>query len=79
MVFQPHLYCRTATFADGVRRGADLADEVVVLDVYGAREEPLPGVSGALVAQSVTKPVHYQPDMSRVGRQVAALRCPVTW
>ncbi|MFE3024136.1 UDP-N-acetylmuramate--L-alanine ligase, partial [Nocardia tengchongensis] len=49
---------------------------VVVLDVYGAREEPLPGVNGALVAASVTKPVHYQPDMSRVGKQVGALARP---
>ncbi|MFI6869587.1 UDP-N-acetylmuramate--L-alanine ligase [Nocardia sp. NPDC050406] len=76
VVFQPHLYSRTATFATEFGAALDLADEVVVLDVYGAREEPLPGVNGALVAQAVTKPVHYQPDMSRVGRQVAALARP---
>nr|WP_245719983.1 UDP-N-acetylmuramate--L-alanine ligase [Nocardia uniformis] len=76
VVFQPHLYSRTATFAAEFGAALGLADEVVVLDVYGAREEPLPGVNGALVAQSVTKPVHYQPDMSRVGRQVAALARP---
>lgn len=76
VVFQPHLYSRTATFATAFAEALDLADEVMVLDVYGAREEPLPGVSGALVAQSVTKPVHYQPNLSRVGRQVAALTQP---
>ncbi|MFB8004615.1 UDP-N-acetylmuramate--L-alanine ligase [Nocardia sp. NPDC056000] len=76
VVFQPHLYSRTATFATEFGTALSLADEVVVLDVYGAREEPLPGVNGALVANSVTKPVHYQPDMSRVGRQVAALARP---
>ncbi|WP_306358908.1 MULTISPECIES: UDP-N-acetylmuramate--L-alanine ligase [unclassified Nocardia] len=76
VVFQPHLYSRTATFATKFGAALDLADEVVVLDVYGAREEPLPGVNGALVAQAVTKPVHYQPDMSRVGRQVAGLARP---
>lgn len=76
VVFQPHLYTRTATFAQEFAAALDLADEVVVLDVYGAREEPLPGVSGALVAQSVTKPVHYQPDLSKVGRQVAGLSQP---
>ncbi|NMN94894.1 UDP-N-acetylmuramate--L-alanine ligase [Nocardiaceae bacterium YC2-7] len=76
VVFQPHLYSRTATFATEFANALDLADEVVVLDVYGAREEPLPGVNGALVARSVTKPVHYQPDLSRVGRQVAALSQP---
>ncbi len=76
VVFQPHLYSRTATFAADFGAALDVADEVVVLDVYGAREEPLPGVNGALVAQSVTKPVHYQPDMSRVGRQAAGLARP---
>ncbi|MGV9415136.1 UDP-N-acetylmuramate--L-alanine ligase [Nocardia sp. NPDC003693] len=76
VVFQPHLYSRTATFATEFGTALSLADEVVVLDVYGAREEPLPGVNGALVANSVTKPVHYQPDMSRVGKQVAGLARP---
>lgn len=73
VVFQPHLYSRTVTFATDFGAALDLADEVMVLDVFGAREEPLPGINGALVAQAVTKPVHYQPDMSRVGRQVAGL------
>lgn len=73
VVFQPHLYSRTETFAAEFGNALDLADEVVVLDVYGAREEPLPGVSGALVAQSVSKPVYYQPDLSQVPKQVAAL------
>ncbi len=76
VVFQPHLYSRTATFATEFGAALDLADEVVVLDVYGAREKPLPGVNGALVAQAVGKPVHYQPDMSRVGRQAASLARP---
>ncbi|UFT00005.1 UDP-N-acetylmuramate--L-alanine ligase [Nocardia huaxiensis] len=76
VVFQPHLYSRTATFATEFGDALSLADEVVVLDVYGAREEPLPGVNGALVASAVTKPVHYQPDMSRVGKQVGSLARP---
>jgi UDP-N-acetylmuramate--alanine ligase len=76
VVFQPHLYSRTVTFATEFGAALSLADEVVVLDVYGAREKPLPGVNGALVAQAVTKPVHYQPDMSRVGRQAASLARP---
>ena len=73
VVFQPHLYSRTATFADQFAAALDLADEVVVLDVYGAREDPVPGISGATVARSVTKPVHYQPDLSAAPRQVAGL------
>lgn len=76
VVFQPHLYSRTVTFAQEFGEALDLADEIVVLDVYGAREEPMPGVSGALVAQAVTKPVHYQPDRSQVPRQVGGLAEP---
>ena len=76
VVFQPHLYSRTETFATEFGAALDLADEVVVLDVYGAREKPRPGVSGALVAQSVSRPVHYQPDLSLVPRQVARLSRP---
>jgi len=53
VVFQPHLYSRTATFAAEFGAALSLADEVVVLDVYGAREDPEPGVTGALVADAV--------------------------
>ncbi len=76
VVFQPHLYSRTETFADEFGAALSIADEVVVLDVYGAREEPLPGVTGALVASAVTTPVNYQPDLSLVAKQVAALSAP---
>jgi UDP-N-acetylmuramate--alanine ligase len=76
VVFQPHLYSRTEAFAAEFGAALDHADEVMVLDVYGAREEPLPGVSGALVAEAVTKPVRYQPDMSQVPREVANHAAP---
>lgn len=54
-VFQPHLYSRTKAFAAGFGAALTLADEVVVLDVYPAREEPvgeLEGVSGLQVAEA---------------------------
>ncbi|MDJ0393091.1 UDP-N-acetylmuramate--L-alanine ligase [Rhodococcus sp. G-MC3] len=76
VVFQPHLYSRTENFAVEFGEALSLADEVMVLDVYGAREEPLPGVTGALVASAVTKPVNYQPDLSLVAKQVASLSAP---
>ncbi|OZC47694.1 UDP-N-acetylmuramate--L-alanine ligase [Rhodococcus sp. RS1C4] len=76
VVFQPHLYSRTETFAAEFGEALSIADEVLVLDVYGAREEPLPGVTGALVASAVTKPVIYQPDLSLVAKQVASLAEP---
>lgn len=49
-VFQPHLYSRTRDFATDFGRVLSGADLVVVLGVYAAREDPLPGVSGTLVA-----------------------------
>ncbi|HZA12783.1 UDP-N-acetylmuramate--L-alanine ligase [Mycobacterium sp.] len=71
VVFQPHLYSRTEAFADEFGRALDGADEVFVLDVYAAREQPLAGVSGATVAEHVSVPVHYVPDFSAVAGKVA--------
>jgi UDP-N-acetylmuramate--alanine ligase len=76
VVFQPHLYSRTKTFAAEFGNALDAADEVFVLDVYGAREQPLAGVSGASVVEHVTVPVHYVPDFSAVADDVAAATGP---
>ncbi|MBW4720109.1 UDP-N-acetylmuramate--L-alanine ligase [Saccharothrix sp. SC076] len=76
VVFQPHLYSRTRLFADEFGAALGLADEVVVLDVYGAREEPEPGVTGALVAGKVPLDparVHHEPSFDRVPALVAGL------
>ena len=72
VVFQPHLYSRTAAFAREFGTALDGADEVFVLDVYAAREQPMAGVSGATVAEHVSRPVHYVPDFSAVAESVAA-------
>lgn len=73
-VFQPHLYSRTRFFADEFGIALGLADEAIVLDVYGAREDPEPGVSGALVAGKVPLPadrVAYAPQRESVPALVA--------
>lgn len=75
-VFQPHLYSRTKEFAKEFGAALDAADEVFVLDVYGAREQPLAGVSGASVAEHVSAPVRYLPNFSAVPEQVAAAAGP---
>lgn len=75
-VFQPHLYSRTETFAREFGEALSNADEVFVLDVYAAREQPIAGVSGASVAEHVTVPVHYVPDFSAVAGRVAAAARP---
>jgi UDP-N-acetylmuramate--alanine ligase len=59
-VFQPHLYSRTRLFAAEFGRALAAADLVVVTDVYAAREDPEPGVDGALVAGSAR---HARPDL----------------
>jgi UDP-N-acetylmuramate--alanine ligase len=76
VVFQPHLYSRTKAFAAEFGSALDGADEVFVLDVYGAREQPLPGVSGASVAEHVSVPVHYLPDFAAVPEAVAKAAGP---
>ncbi|MFW0792888.1 UDP-N-acetylmuramate--L-alanine ligase [Gordonia sp. CPCC 205515] len=75
-VFQPHLYSRTQDFADEFAAALDLADQVVLADVYGAREQPVPGVSGATIADRVTKPVVFAPDLSALAATVADLARP---
>ncbi|HET7122149.1 MAG TPA: Mur ligase domain-containing protein [Solirubrobacterales bacterium] len=79
-VFQPHLYSRTKAFAEEFGAALALADEVVVLDVYPAREEPvgpLAGVSGLQVAQAAAErmgggPVWWLPTADNAKRALAA-------
>ncbi len=81
-VFQPHLYSRTQLLAREFGRALALADAVVVLDVYPAREraEDHPGVSGLLIAQTSAdaaagRPVYWTPsfaDAERILRGVLA-------
>lgn len=48
-IFQPHLYSRTRDFADGFAESLGLLDELILLDIYPAREEAIPGVTSALI------------------------------
>ncbi len=53
-VFQPHLYTRTRDFADEFANALSAADSLVLLDIYPAREEPIPGVSSRMIFDKVT-------------------------
>ena len=75
-VFQPHLYSRTRIFAAGFAAALGLADEALVLDVYAAREDPEPGVTGHLIAAAVPGGAHYLPDRGEVPAAVASLAKP---
>ena len=55
-IFQPHLYTRTRDFAPEFARALSLCDQVVLLDIYPAREEPIPGVTSELIYNDVTAP-----------------------
>src|SRR3712207_9177151 len=74
VAFQPHLYSRTREFAEAFGAALGLADEVVVMDVYGAREDPVPGVTGAMVADAVPLPperVLFEPSWSAAAPALA--------
>jgi UDP-N-acetylmuramate--alanine ligase len=69
-VFQPHLYSRTRDFYDEFGRAFFDADILVLTDVYPAREEPIQGVNGELIANAAKevghRHVHYVPDKAAV-------------
>jgi UDP-N-acetylmuramate--alanine ligase len=74
VAFQPHRYSRTAAFRREFGEALALADEVVVLEVYAAGEDPVPGASGAGVAAAVTLPpdrVLFEPSWSAVPARLA--------
>lgn len=54
VAFQPHLYSRTRDFADDFARALSAADSVVLLDIYPAREEPIPGVTSKIIFDKIT-------------------------
>ena len=53
-MFQPHLYTRTRDFAPQFAEALSALDELILLDIYPAREEPIPGVSSELIFKDVT-------------------------
>ncbi|WP_051515395.1 UDP-N-acetylmuramate--L-alanine ligase [Candidatus Blastococcus massiliensis] len=79
VAFQPHLYSRTREFAEGFGDALGLADDVVVMEIYGAREDPVPGVTGAMVADAVPLPaerVLFEPSWSAAAPALAARARP---
>jgi UDP-N-acetylmuramate--alanine ligase len=78
-IHQPHLYSRTQLMAaDFASTYEDLADHTVVLDVYGAREDPVPGVTGALVSARFAdqSKVDYLPDWQAAADLAASIARP---
>nr|WP_295870035.1 UDP-N-acetylmuramate--L-alanine ligase [uncultured Chitinophaga sp.] len=57
VIFQPHLFTRTRDLAEGFAESLSLADEVVLLPIYPARELPIEGVTSEILAEKITVPV----------------------
>ena len=78
-VFQPGTYSRTQTFSHEFAQALELADVAVVMDIFPAREEPIPGVTGAMIGDLVQLPpgqVVYEPRYEAVPERVASLARP---
>ena len=85
VIFQPHLYSRTVGFAAEFAEALATADVAIVLDIYGAREDPMPGVTGELIADLIPAAavaagrdceVHYLPSLAAVPAAVGGLVQP---
>lgn len=80
-IFQPHLYSRTLNLLDDFAAAFDEADLVIINDIYAAREAPVQGVDGGLLADRIrqhdaAKPVEYIPVQDDIVRHVAELAQP---
>lgn len=53
-IFQPHLYSRTKDFADGFAQSLSIADEVLLMEIYPARELPMAGVTSDIIFKNIT-------------------------
>jgi UDP-N-acetylmuramate--alanine ligase len=75
-VFQPGTYSRTQTFAQEFADAMAIADVAVVMDIFPAREEPIPGVTGATISDLIELPperVVYEPHYESVPERIAAV------
>ena len=72
-IFQPHLFTRTRDFADAFARSLELLDELILLEIYPAREEPIPGIDAAMLLDKISlkdKMISAKPDLlNRLKRQ----------
>lgn len=69
-VFQPHLYSRTMTFAREFGEALSLADEVILMEIFGAREDPVEGVDSRIIGEHIDGTWDYQPVFNAVPQDV---------
>lgn len=75
-LFQPHLYTRTRDFYEEFAEVLSHADEAVLLPIYPAREEPIPGITSAIIAERVSVPCRIV-DRDRLADEVASMQTDV--
>lgn len=79
-MFQPHRYTRTQALGEQFGQAFEQADVVVITDVYAASETPIPGVTGQLIVDALTRRghahAHYEPVFKRLAARVGALLAP---
>jgi UDP-N-acetylmuramate--alanine ligase len=80
-VFQPHLYSRTAEHGRAMGEALAAADVVLVTEIYGAREQPLPGITGRLVADVAsdmpgTRIVMFEPEKTLLNKRIMQFAQP---
>lgn len=73
VIFQPHLFTRTRDFAEGFSKSLSLADELLLMDIYPAREEPIPGVTSDMLFNDITSPVKIRCSKKDVLQKLEAL------
>jgi UDP-N-acetylmuramate--alanine ligase len=79
VVFQPHLFSRTQELGTEMGQALALADRSLVLDIYPAREDPVPGVTSALITDAATAAgaeVTWAPDKDAVPELIAGMARP---
>jgi UDP-N-acetylmuramate--alanine ligase len=81
VLFQPHLYSRTLHLGSELGEALAAADAAVVTDVYGAREQPVPGITGKLVADRLAEvrpgmPIGWAPSLQDAASIAASLARP---
>ena len=73
VIFQPHRYSRTATFASEFAKALSLADQVYLLEIYAASEAPIPGVSSLLISREMSpEKAKYEPSMLQIIEDIAS-------
>jgi len=77
VIFQPHLFTRTRDFAEGFSKSLSIADELMLMDIYPARELPIPGVDSDMLIKDVTSKVKIRCNKSDLMEKLQTLNIDV--